>query len=308
MAIFAYGSFVLDTTYGVGTFDAQSQATPIHWTLRNAGGSAGNTLRSITAIGGNAFAVGTVGTDCAGNELVAALRSAKVNVTYLRTHPAAITKEVLTLVDISTTVHTFYFRDGNPASYDARTDIELSAADVMVLDEATPAGKALAQNARARGAKILLNLGWCKHEPSSLIESASIVIVSEGYLVARYEGLPAEAAIERLAAVPRAGPLVVTLGRRGIFAIDGSLRISRPAIPTEVVSTVGAGDAFTAGFALALEAGLPLEKALTLSLSFAARVCGKRDSALGPEDYDPMQEELRMLRKREVSSTTKSEE
>jgi fructokinase len=46
-----------------------------------------------------------------------------------------------------------------------------------------------------------------------------------------------------------AGPtlVVVTLGAAGAYAIGHNVEIRRPAVPVEVVDTVGAGDAFTAG-------------------------------------------------------------
>ena len=41
--------------------------------------------------------------------------------------------------------------------------------------------------------------------------------------------------------------VVVTRGGAGVFAVSGGLEMQRPAIPVELVDTVGAGDAFTSG-------------------------------------------------------------
>ena len=46
-----------------------------------------------------------------------------------------------------------------------------------------------------------------------------------------------------------AGPalVVVTRGGKGLFAVCGKLELHRPAVPIDLVDTVGAGDSFTSG-------------------------------------------------------------
>jgi sugar/nucleoside kinase (ribokinase family) len=52
--------------------------------------------------------------------------------------------------------------------------------------------------------------------------------------------------------------LVVTAGRRGAFAFDGSRWAHVPALPVSVASSAGAGDALLGGVLVGLVAGLPL--------------------------------------------------
>jgi sugar/nucleoside kinase (ribokinase family) len=56
------------------------------------------------------------------------------------------------------------------------------------------------------------------------------------------------------------------LGRQGRFHLSGCLQVP----PTQIVSTVGAGDAFAAGLLLALHESAPIETALKYGICVAA--------------------------------------
>ncbi len=79
---------------------------------------------------------------------------------------------------------------------------------------------------------------------------------------------PSEAA-RALAAL---GPelVVVKLGREGSLARAGGREVRQPALPAEVVDTVGAGDVFNAGFLQARRQGRPLEDCLRAGSAAAA--------------------------------------
>ncbi|MBM7773540.1 fructokinase [Actinokineospora baliensis] len=82
---------------------------------------------------------------------------------------------------------------------------------------------------------------------------ADVVKVSEEDLEWLYPGTDPESRAESLLIL---GPrlVVLTRGPRGALAVTTSLAVERPAPPTAVVDTVGAGDAFTAGLLCALAA------------------------------------------------------
>ncbi|GAA2992516.1 carbohydrate kinase family protein [Actinokineospora diospyrosa] len=82
---------------------------------------------------------------------------------------------------------------------------------------------------------------------------ADVVKVSEEDLDWLYPGTDPERRAEALLIL---GPrlVVLTRGPRGALAVTTSLAVERPAPPTTVVDTVGAGDAFTAGLLCALVA------------------------------------------------------
>ena len=72
--------------------------------------------------------------------------------------------------------------------------------------------------------------------------------------------------------------LVVTLGGEGALALtaDGAEARVAPPATTEVVDTVGAGDAFAAVLILGILHGWPLTTALERGQSFASRIVGQR--------------------------------
>jgi fructokinase len=91
----------------------------------------------------------------------------------------------------------------------------------------------------------------------------------------------ARARIERGTAL-----VVLTAGSEGARAITASLDVRQPAVPVEIVDTVGAGDAFTAGLLWALQSrGLlsrstlriiseaDLREALEVAVRIAALTC-----------------------------------
>jgi fructokinase len=71
--------------------------------------------------------------------------------------------------------------------------------------------------------------------------------------------------------------LVVTRGEFGaLVCVDDQCRTGQSSRMTEVVDTVGAGDAFSAVWIAGLSAGWPLEATLSRALDFAAAVCEMR--------------------------------
>ena len=79
------------------------------------------------------------------------------------------------------------------------------------------------------------------------------------------------------------GTVVMTLGERGSLAHDGKSIHRGKAIPVDVVDTLGAGDAFIAGFLIASASGEPTSYALERGHEAASQIC-RRLGAWGGED------------------------
>ncbi|WP_327174108.1 carbohydrate kinase [Streptomyces sp. NBC_01335] len=123
--------------------------------------------------------------------------------------------------------------------------------------------------------------GWCA--------VADILRLSQDDLDAVAPDVTVEAACDGFHAAG-ARLVVVTLGARGAFASLEGRRVSVPGVPTRVVDTVGAGDAFTAGLLHHLgERGLlggRLERltpeGLAAACAYAVRVAALTCAAAGP--------------------------
>jgi fructokinase len=80
-----------------------------------------------------------------------------------------------------------------------------------------------------------------------LVALSDVVKVSQEDLEWLYPNRADEDVARGWLTSPGPGIVVVTRGGAGVFAVSGGLEMHRPAIPVELVDTVGAGDAFTSG-------------------------------------------------------------
>ena len=88
--------------------------------------------------------------------------------------------------------------------------------------------------------------------------------------------------------------LALTLGQEGSLLFDGSQNSRRPASPKNIVDTVGAGDAFTAGLIAGLLLQLPLERIHLLATTLAEFVC-RSSGATPPYPSDLLTNSLQIL-------------
>ena len=125
---------------------------------------------------------------------------------------------------------------------------------------------AVVERARARGARVVLNLAPAKPAPAELLPALDLLVLNEieAGMLAAAQGLEAGSGEDAARAIARRHGVttVVSLGAAGAaaFAPDAAWRCGALAI--EPVDTVGAGDAFVAGLALGLAAGETLPRML----------------------------------------------
>jgi len=82
-----------------------------------------------------------------------------------------------------------------------------------------------------------------------------------------------EAALPRLRERTGLEMIVMTCGAEGAVLVTPHETVRQPGIPTEVVDTVGAGDAFAAAFLLGLLGGVPQREALRRAAESASATC-----------------------------------
>jgi ribokinase len=132
--------------------------------------------------------------------------------------------------------------------------------------------------ARAAGRATLLNPSpWRPVDPAILADT-SILVCNRVEAAAMAQELPGGAddldGLARALLARGPGLVVITLGGEGAAAWRaGDAALRRPAVPVEVVDTLGAGDAFAAGLAVALLEGRSLSAALDMASACGALVC-----------------------------------
>ena len=121
---------------------------------------------------------------------------------------------------------------------------------------------AVARRAKARGARVVLNLAPAKPAPAEVLPSFDLIVLNEieAGMLAGAQGLGAVSGEEagRAIAARFGVTTVVSLGSAGAAAFGHGEAWRCSALAIEPVDTVGAGDAFVAGLALGLAEGAPL--------------------------------------------------
>jgi len=85
---------------------------------------------------------------------------------------------------------------------------------------------------------------------------------------------------------------VVTNGKEGVYATDGSKIYFCPSVKTNVISTLGAGDAFCSTFTSYLASGSPIEQAMCAGTNNSASVLLHLDAQTGLLTKEEMAERL----------------
>jgi ribokinase len=170
---------------------------------------------------------------------------------------------------------------GSGANLHARADLVedalLGPDTTLLLQMEVPAAEteALVHRARARGARIILNLAPAAPLAEDALRALDILVVNETEAAWLAAHLGCKPDADGLRA--RLGVTVIrTLGEAGCeFAADAGL-LCIPARKVDVVDTTAAGDCFTGVLAATLDRGRNLREALERASVAAALCCTRR--------------------------------
>jgi ribokinase len=159
-------------------------------------------------------------------------------------------------------------------------DAALTPATTLLLQMEVPAAEnaALIHRARARGARVVLNLAPAAELPMDALRALSLLVANEheaAWLAARLGCAAEAAALHRALGIG----VAVTRGEAGAEATTAEGTWHRPALPVRVVDSTGAGDAWCGVLAAALDRGLKLPEAMRRAGAAAALACTRPGAA-----------------------------
>ena len=262
------------------------------------GGAESNVAIGIVRLGGRATWIGRVGDDSIGRRVLRELRAEGVR-TAVRIEPDTRTGIMLKETPIAGTTRVLYYRSGSAGSRLSPDDLDadaIASAAMLHVTGITPALSRSAADAVRTALDLAIDAGVpvsfdVNHRASlwpddsfratyrEMAERADVIFAGsdEAALIV------GEAPPDRLAGLlADLGPAqaIVKLGPDGSVAqIDGEV-LRTPALRITPVDTVGAGDAFVAGYLSALISGeSPIDR-LALATTCGAFAC------LGPGDWE----------------------
>ncbi len=256
--------------------------------IEMSGGSAGNTMAGIAALGGRGAYIGKVAADELGRVFAHDIRAAGVHFATDAATGGAPTARCLILVtpDAQRTMNTFLGAcvELGPDDIDAElvrasqvTYLEGYLWDPPAAKEAFLKAAGLAHEA---GRKVALSLSdaFCvgRHRESfrTLVERhVDVLFANESEILSLYEVDSFDEAARLVNGHCEVAAL--TRSEKGAVVLSGDARFDVPAAKVErVVDTTGAGDLFASGFLYGLTRGRPLAECAHIGAIAAAEVIG----------------------------------
>jgi len=257
------------------------------------GGAESNVAIGARRLGVPTTWAGRIGTDSFGDRVERELRAEGVDARITRDDGAPtglMVKERRT----AGTSRVWYYRAGSAGSRLTPTDVPddlVASAQVVHVTGITPGlsssalatVRSIARAATAAGVPLSFDVNhraavWAGRDPGpvyrELVAGAGVVFAGEdeARLVVGTEETDRVRLLEALAALTD-GDVVLKLGPDGCLArVDGQ-RVAQPAVPVDVLDTVGAGDAFVAGYLAELIAGAAPEQRLRTATRCGSFAC-----------------------------------
>jgi 2-dehydro-3-deoxygluconokinase len=275
------------------------------------GGAESNVAIGLARLGTEVAWLGRIGADGLGERIVRELRGEGVEVVAVVDEDAPTGLMIKERLATGTARPVIYYRTASAGSRITTDDIAALAIPEAALLHVTGITPALSPTAHdavlmaiaiATVAEIPVSFDvnhraalWRDRDPAPIYReiatAANIVFagLDEAQLLVGSDLAAADAA----QAIAELGPtqVVIKLGADGCLALIDGERHEVPAVAVQVVDTVGAGDAFVAGYLAELLAGLPARERLATAVKTGAFAC------LSPGDWEgyPRRDQLGLL-------------
>jgi ribokinase len=280
MQIFVVGSFVVACTVKVARLPRPGESLDAADFLSEPGGKGFNLAVAARRLGAAVDGAFAVGEDAFADVAAAAFRRQGFRAGMLARRPGStgggvgfVDRTGENCLAVSLGANLSLAPDDLDAAALGRADLVMASFE----SPDAPIRAAFAQ-AWARGAETLLNASPARPIDPAILARTRTLLVNQ-VEAADLGLLDAEARPDprAIAALLGAGPerLVVTLGAAGAVAYDGAETRRQAAFAVPVVDTIGAGDAFAAGFAVSRLGGCTLAEALRRAAACGAITVGR---------------------------------
>jgi len=268
------GIAVEDFLFKVDTFPAPGTKMRASDLVATTGGCAANAAVAVARLGGRARFSGPVGTDDASRRFLDALAKTGVDPSgvFCVEGGSISVSGIFIDRDGEKMVATLHGRGLDGA---APPDAAALVADIdmLLVDNRFPAFVApICRAAAARGIPVVLDVDKATRLDDPLFATASHLIFSSEALTATAGTADLGAALLGIAASVR-GFLAVTNGPDDVLWLERGALKRLPVFSVEAVDTLGAGDSFHGGFALALAEGRDEVAAMRFGAAAAALKC-----------------------------------
>jgi 2-dehydro-3-deoxygluconokinase len=272
-------------------------------------GAETNVAIGVARLGGSAAWISRLGTDTFGELVTRELRAEGVRA-IVRTDPARPTGLMIKERPNAMRTQVRYYRTGSAASAMTAFDIDtdaIASADVLHVTGITPAlgpGPASAvqqavDTAREHNTLVSLDLNyratlWSREDARAalthLVNRADVVFAGPEEASLVVPDGPVEDLAQAMAALGP-GQVILKLGAEGAYSVIAGEVRKTPAVTVPVVDTVGAGDAFVAGYLTEWMAGEGTEQRLRTAVAAGAFAC----TVLGDWEGLPTRADLEAL-------------
>ncbi|MGE0724018.1 MAG: ribokinase [Alphaproteobacteria bacterium] len=278
--IVVFGSLNIDLSFPVDRLPRPGETVLGPGYLVAAGGKGLNQAVAAARAGAETRMIGCIGDDDFGRRLRALLADEGIGAAGLRTGTQPTACATISIDRHGQNAIVVGSGANREARASAIPDALLAPGTTLVLQNEVPIEEtiAAARRARARGARVVLNLAPAAALDPETLGLFDVLVVNEieaqtlvdGFEVGRRDD--PEFAIHALAGLG-SQTSVLTLGAAGSYATAGGLIWRVPPLSIEAVDSVGAGDAFVGVLAARLDAGDPLSDALRRASVAGALAC-----------------------------------
>lgn len=278
--ILVFGSVNLDLIVPVPSLPAPGETVLGEGLRSEPGGKGANQAVAAARDGARVRFAGAVGDDSFAASALVTLREAGVDLSLLATVPAP-TGVAMICVDPAGRNQIAVAPGANRLARASQiAEDDLGAATTLLLQMEVDAEETalLIARARARGARIVLNLAPPLPLPREAVAAVDLLIVNEGEAAALALRLGTDAAPAALRRALGGPDVILTRGEKGAVAATAASLIDQPAFAVAASDTTAAGDTFSGVLAAALDRGQNLALALRRAAAAAALACTRPGS------------------------------